>query len=560
VKVTHPIPDYALVETAAGTCSGVTPNNDATITVSGIDNANRIGISAGGIYTGPDYASATPIVGSSHVFTGLTHGSQYTIRLFNLDDTTYVDIDTVSASITCLGNPSYVSATANLGTCTLGVANDDASITVTGITNGDKIGISTGLTYTGPSYASAITLVGTDYTFTGLVHTETYTIRIFNASDANFTDVTRTAPFISCPPVPTYATATSSAGTCTAGAPNNDATINITGISNGNKIGISTGATYTGPNYASATFLAGSSYTFTALAHNTQYTVRIFNLSDSSYVDIVITTADIDCPDYATATGAEGTCTGATPNNDASITVTGIVNANRIGISVGPTYTGPNYAGAFTLTGSSYTFNGLQHDLGYVIRLFNLGSTNTLDISVSTPEITCATLPTYGTVSTVDATCSNGNPLQNATITVSSIVNADRIGISTGVTYSGPSYASATTIVGGSHTFTGLFSDTPYVIRLFNGDDDAVTDIVTETEPVTCMTASVSKATLSENVTYIIAQPGTTTIGMQKTVADNQITLVNKWRAYATAPSGVVVDTEVDLPATGEYLTTQIGP
>ena len=59
----------------------------------------------------------------------------------------------------------------------------------------------------------------------------------------------------------------------------------------------------------------------------------------------------------ATVTVTAATCTGVTANDNASINVTGISDADRIGMSVGQTYTGPDYASAATITGSSFLYD-----------------------------------------------------------------------------------------------------------------------------------------------------------------------------------------------------------
>lgn len=79
-------------------------------------------------------------------------------------------------------------------TCTGGVANNDAQISVSGITGGVKYGYSTGGTYSGPDFNSAISFTGSSFTITGLNNPGNdylvpYTVRVF--CDANgFVDKT----------------------------------------------------------------------------------------------------------------------------------------------------------------------------------------------------------------------------------------------------------------------------------------------------------------------------------------------------------------------------------
>ena len=95
------------------------------------------------------------------------------------------------------------------------------------------------------------------------------------------------------------ATVSSVVGTCTGSIPNNNASINITSVSNGNQAGVSTGATYTGPSYGAVGTIdvSSGSGSFPNLMHNTQYTVRIFNGSNDCYFDYVVTTPSVTCCD-----------------------------------------------------------------------------------------------------------------------------------------------------------------------------------------------------------------------------------------------------------------------
>ncbi|MEL6659779.1 MAG: SdrD B-like domain-containing protein, partial [Bacteroidota bacterium] len=100
--------------------------------------------------------------------------------------------------------PTFASATGLQGTCDMSdMPNSDAGITVTGIVDGDRIGIFQGNGYAGgPDYAAAIDLMGADsYTFENLDHLVPYTIRIFNGSDNCFIDVQETINIL-CSPLP----------------------------------------------------------------------------------------------------------------------------------------------------------------------------------------------------------------------------------------------------------------------------------------------------------------------------------------------------------------------
>lgn len=86
-------------------------------------------------------------------------------------------------------------------------------------------------------------------------------------------------------------------GTCDNSVPNDDASINISNVNNGDEANYSIGASYSGPNYqgAGAIDVSSGSGSITGLMHNTQYTVRIFNGAEDCFTDFTVTTLDITC-------------------------------------------------------------------------------------------------------------------------------------------------------------------------------------------------------------------------------------------------------------------------
>lgn len=97
-----------------------------------------------------------------------------------------------------------------------------------------------------------------------------------------------------CTEVPGADNITPAQGTCTGTTPNDDATVNLTGVT-GDEANITPGATYSGPAYgdASNTNVSGGSGQFTGLVHATQYTVRVWNGSDGCFTDETFTTPDV---------------------------------------------------------------------------------------------------------------------------------------------------------------------------------------------------------------------------------------------------------------------------
>ena len=394
-------PTHNAPTTVMGTCTGGTPNNNATITVTGIANADRIGISAGATYSGtPAYAAATNISGAMHTFTGLMHNTQYTIRLFNGADNCFTDVTITSASITCCTNPTHNAPTTAAGTCTGGTPNNNATITVTGIANADRIGISTGATYSGtPAYAAATNIAGAMHTFTGLMHNTQYTIRLFNGADNCFTDVTISSASITCCVNPTHNAPTTAQGTCTGSTPNNNATITVTGIANADRIGISTGATYSGtPAYAAATNIAGAMHTFTGLMHNTQYTIRLFNGADNCFTDVTITTASIACCTVTINSSTPTACVPATNTYSLTVNVSW-TNASGTTLTVTSNAPGATPQTITTTAGSSgtqsVTFTGLTANatMYNVTAQFGAGCTATTTNAYTAPP-SCTGCPT----------------------------------------------------------------------------------------------------------------------------------------------------------------------
>ena len=426
------LPTGAVLAPTLATCTGITPNNDAKIAVSGITGGDKVGISMGNAYTGAAYATAQTLSSGAYTFTALNNPATsqiYTVRVFNASNSCFSDYTVMLDPKVC----PCVKPTANLAvtkaTCTGTTANNNASIAITGVANGNKVGMSAGATYTGAAYATAQALSGGAYTYSNLnnpVASQIYTIRVFNGSDDCFTDFNTTIDPTSCVPsciFPSGMTITPNLATCTGSSANNNASIAITAVSNGNKVGMSAGNTYTGADYATAQTLTTGAYTFANLNNpdgSQAYTIRIFNASGSCFIDRTVTLLDKDCPCVAptgvlvTATAA--TCTGATANNNASIAITGVSGGSKVGYSTGTTYTGPAFATAQALTGGAYTFSGITNPTGtqtYIVRTF-LDAGCYVDKQVAINETECgACRSAYFEIIATDATDFDSKPDNN---------------------------------------------------------------------------------------------------------------------------------------------------
>ena len=97
-------------------------------------------------------------------------------------------------------------------------------------------------------------------------------------------------------------------------------------------------------------------------------------------------------PSYK-ASPVVATCSGAQPNNDGSIVLTDLVNVDKIGYAAGSTYgSGPNYAAATAVTGSTLTISGLTNPASaqvYTLRLYTDGGAYYIDVQVTLMPATC---------------------------------------------------------------------------------------------------------------------------------------------------------------------------
>ncbi|MEM6317577.1 MAG: SdrD B-like domain-containing protein [Bacteroidota bacterium] len=102
-----------------------------------------------------------------------------------------------------------------------------------------------------------------------------------------------------------------------------------------------------------------------------------------------------------TPTSALGTCTGTTPNNDASITIPNIMNADVVGVSTAgaSSYNGSTYEASatasdlFLVSAGTVTITGLEHSQTYILRLFNQGSSCFIDVNVTSAQPPTACQP-----------------------------------------------------------------------------------------------------------------------------------------------------------------------
>jgi hypothetical protein len=192
-------------------------------------------------------------------------------------------------------------------------------------------------------------------------------------------------------------------GTCDVNTqmPNNDAKIDFAGVANSDKVEKWEGVTYGGADYSTATgSVVAGAISFTGLKHNAQYTFRFWNMTNSCYSDVKVTTPTKNCvlpctpPTVGANTPTLGTCTGSTPNDDVTLTFADIANSDKADRWEGASYGGAAYSTASeTVTGSTKTFSGLKHNTTYTFRFFNATNFCFVDVIRTTPPNDCVVNP-----------------------------------------------------------------------------------------------------------------------------------------------------------------------
>lgn len=173
----------ATVTPAPGTCVGSTPSNNAVINITAATNTDQAGISPGATYTGPAYGGAgtVAITGGTASITGLMHGTQYTVKVYNGSNDCYVDytvttpiiqccnINAISIqSLTCLDNGTPTLTTDNRIRVGILATNSNAILTTynVSVNGGTTISPSTGTYGTGTFFLLGPGTAGGGSTFT----------------------------------------------------------------------------------------------------------------------------------------------------------------------------------------------------------------------------------------------------------------------------------------------------------------------------------------------------------------------------------------------------------
>ena len=187
-----------LAEVKKATCDGMnTVLSNGEINLSLFQSDDRYDYNIGSTYTGSDtYATATAIPAGGVIANNLPNPAgfqDYTVRVFDIEgcfNDFVVTLPRTFCPIPCV-EPTGEVLSATLPTCTGTSSNNDASVVVTGVVGGDRVGISPFAPYTGPGYLSAQTLSAGAHTFTNLpnpVSNQIYTVRIFNGAPDCYID------------------------------------------------------------------------------------------------------------------------------------------------------------------------------------------------------------------------------------------------------------------------------------------------------------------------------------------------------------------------------------
>lgn len=284
----------------------------------------------------------------------------------------------------------------------------------------------------------------------------------------------------------------------------------LSGISQADKWAIWPGISYSGANYANATPFTGPTLAITNLkgfSYDNSYVLRLFNGSDQCYIDkpftVIGTTCQPECqlPGYTFAI-EQPSCNGNVSNANGVLRLENYNRATHWQLCEGSVFTcTPNFNAANKITGTGiiYVAKNISFSAGQPYRYFTLrvyngsaGCFSDATVKFDNPCFgtapTCLP-PTLFSASGIQPTCNGSTPNNNAAISLMAIGNATKYGYSQGTTYNGPLYGSAISFVGQDLTISGLpgsANGVNYVVRLFNGSDQCVTDVPVSVPGINC--------------------------------------------------------------------------
>lgn len=505
--------------------------SDASFTLGPVIGATKFGVSNGIDYFGPDYSTST-VVPSNNIIKvenlpGNGFDMVYTVRVYNGSNDCYIDkvvtIPGMSCQPTCIfpsGTLFHVNPLCAQG----GATQSNGILQLMNMANFTRYQICEGSAVFNctPNYSNATPASGpgpfiikTNVGFNANQEYLDYVVRVYNGSAACFTDFPLRFynPCYTGNPQctsPQYANPVPTAATCNGSNPNNNASIAISQITNANRYGFSAGTTYSGASYAAATSIGGGSINITNLAGlntSSNYVIRLYNGSSECFVDVPVIVPGVTCgspcvtPGFGGKSAQAPTCNGGLQNNDAVISITGITNVTKYGISSGNIYNGPNFDSATNFSSSNLNLNnipGAATDQPFTIRLFNASGSCFLDINQIVPGNPCVIScvnPTF-TISATSPTCNNNETNADGTVAINNILNGNKYQFCLQPTFNcTPNYANSPTISGtGPITVNAAISipsgeaGVSATVRVYNQSESCYTDhsVVITNECLSC--------------------------------------------------------------------------
>ena len=170
-------------------------NNNASISIGGIQNGTKYGYSVGTTYTGVDFNGAAAVSSNQISITGLAgsaNTTQYVIRIWNTVAGCFVDVPVSIAGVNCNAQCTVpvFTITEQKPTCSNGAANANGKITLTSISNGTKYQACMAQTFNcTPDYDSALAISGSgavtvlnNYTFNANEEFRDISVRVYNGN------------------------------------------------------------------------------------------------------------------------------------------------------------------------------------------------------------------------------------------------------------------------------------------------------------------------------------------------------------------------------------------
>ena len=425
--------------------------------------------------------------GTSHTITGLTAGTEYTVRVI----ATRTNAPDSAASSEATGTAQYPVPDVP-GSVTAAPALNSLAVSWTAAANADgyKVQWKSGA-QAYDAAARQATASGTSHTIPGLTAGTEYTVRVI-ATRTNAPDSAASSEATGTPPA-----AAGVPGSVTAAPALNSLAVSWAAAANadGYKVQWKSGAQAYDAAARQATVASGTSHTITGLAAGTTYTVRVIatrtNAPDSAASSEATGTAQYPAPDVP------GSVTAAPALN--SLAVSWGAAANASGYKVQWKSGAQSYDAAArqaTATGTSHTITGLTAGTAYTVRVIAT-RTNAPDSAASSEATETAQYPAPGVPGSVTA----APALNSLAVSWGAAANAD--GYKVQWKSGSQSYDTSTrqtTATGTSHTITGLAAGTTYTVRVIatrtNAPDSAASSEATGTAqyPAPAVPGSVAAA------------------------------------------------------------------